>query len=61
MTFRLTIKCDNAAFDPPEVEIARLLRIAAYRVEQHGSKDGCLLDINGHSVGEYKLAGKVQS
>ena len=57
MTFTVKIKCDNAAFDPPEVEVAHLLREAANRIE-NGDCHGGLVDSNGNHVGEYKFSGR---
>jgi hypothetical protein len=57
-TFTLKIKCDNAAFDPePGIELARILRTIADRVESEGTTElrGRAMDSNGNSVGEYKL------
>lgn len=60
--FILTIETSNAAFHPdPDVEpsevdtypeVARLLRLAADRIDQ-GQIPGALLDINGSVVGAY--------
>jgi hypothetical protein len=50
-TFTLTIECDNAAFEnDPLGEVARILREAAYQLDQ--GQDGFKLrDINGNTVG----------
>lgn len=49
--FTLTLRCTGAAFDPPEQEVARLLRVAADRVEDRAH--GVLLDSNGNAVGRW--------
>lgn len=60
-TFRVSIECDNAAFDFPdrEVEIARILREVANRVERWNDhetgKAKDLRDINGNTVGQFWL------
>lgn len=48
----ITIKTDNAAFeDDKGIEVARILRRAAERVE-NGVFDFYLMDINGNKVGK---------
>lgn len=59
--FQLLITCDNAAFeDAPHIEVARILRDLAKRMEDGDSfatyRD--LRDINGNTVGYAKLAPK---
>lgn len=55
--FRLTIECDNAAFDPrPDYELARLLRETALRIEG-GDTDHAIRDSNGNTVGSCTLLG----
>jgi len=50
MKFEFEIDSDNAAFsDSPELEVARLLRQTAKRIE--GQDEGLLIDINGNKVG----------
>ena len=52
-TFELLINLGNAAFEPePGPETARLLRLAADRIED-GREGGPLLDCNGNRVGSY--------
>jgi hypothetical protein len=54
--FTLTIATDNDAFTPePNSEIARILRRAAYRIENGWLDDQpfALLDANGSSVGSF--------
>ncbi len=50
----ITIKTDNAAFSESgggrEIEIARILRLLAMKLEQ-GREVGALLDYNGNRVG----------
>lgn len=57
MKFKLEFNCDNAAFDDLEAEIARLLQVAAEKV-QDGNKQGILLDLNGHLVGKFSITGR---
>jgi hypothetical protein len=53
MKFALQLECDNAAFEEClRVEVARILRNAADRIEQL-PVSGKLYDINGNSVGRY--------
>jgi hypothetical protein len=56
--FTLNIKTDNAAFeDQPAIEIARILREAADRVEQSPILVmGILRDINGNEVGKWEAS-----
>lgn len=54
MRFKLDIVCENAAFDPPGPEIARLLKEAAEAVD-NGASSGVLRDINGNRVGKFSL------
>jgi hypothetical protein len=57
MKLKLEVQCDNAAFgDAFEVELARILRVAADRIER-GADRGNLLDVNGNTVGAFKLTG----
>lgn len=53
----IKIDMDNAAFDEPAVELARILRTLAVQVEWNDAKIK-ILDINGNVVGEMKLIGK---
>jgi hypothetical protein len=57
MKFKLEFNCDNAAFEDLEVEIARLLQVAAQKVEE-GNKQGILLDSNGNLVGKFSITGR---
>lgn len=56
-TFTLTMDTGNSAFENDEGgEVARILRVAADRIE-HGRTDvGRLWDANGNTVGEYRWA-----
>jgi len=55
MKLKLEVQCDNAAFgDAFEGELARILRVAADRIEQ-GADRGHLRDANGNTVGTFKL------
>ena len=63
--FTLTIQTSSAAFHTegedreevfaPEVEVQRILREVAERVE-HDTWAGSVFDINGHNVGSFELA-----
>jgi hypothetical protein len=57
MVFKLEIECDNEAFtDCPEIEVARILRDAAKRVEMQSGLDystSLLRDANGNTVGHF--------
>jgi hypothetical protein len=58
----LKIKTHNSAFqdggaDSPLIECARILRSAAYKLEE-GNRRGLLLDTNGNLVGEYVLTNR---
>ncbi|MFE8916892.1 hypothetical protein [Streptomyces globisporus] len=60
MKFTLTITgMGNAAFQEeeggPELEVSRILRHAAKRVEGGSLDAGSLYDINGNKVGEYRV------
>jgi len=52
MKLKLEIDCDNDAFAPLRIEVARILRNAADRIE-HLPLSGKLYDANGNGVGEY--------
>jgi hypothetical protein len=57
MKLKLEVQCDNAAFgDAFEAELARILRVAADRIAQ-GADRGNLRDVNGNTVGAFKLTG----
>lgn len=60
MSFKLTIKTDNAAFkDAAGIEVARILRELADKVEDWPGKNKFtigLRDGNGNKVGECKAA-----
>jgi hypothetical protein len=54
--FTLDITLDNAAFeDDPCMEIARILRETADKVER-GKHDGRTMDYNGNGVGKYGIS-----
>jgi len=53
--FRLEIDTDNAAFYPWTTEVARLLRVAAARIDRSGDTDGSLRDTNGNTVGVWSI------
>ena len=62
MKFKLSITCDNAAFDDDDLtfEIGRCLRTIADRVEAGESchKHRNILDSNGNIVGTFVLTGQ---
>jgi hypothetical protein len=51
---RLNIETDNAAFEVPAPELARLLHEAGERI-QDGETSGSLYDVNGNQVGAFEL------
>lgn len=51
MDMHIRINLDNAAFDPRESEIARILRDIAHKVEE-GREPDKIMDVNGNTVGE---------
>lgn len=57
--FQMTVRCDNAAFEPePWEELARILREAADKIERE--RETCeyfqtVHDINGNDVGRFAL------
>lgn len=52
MKYTIEIKMDNAAFDVPEFELARILKKLASELETEGVlNEKRLLDINGNMVG----------
>ena len=54
--FTLKIKTDNAAFEDAGPEVARILRDLARQLEgETGEASGRLRDLNGNTVGEYRL------
>ena len=57
LMFTLKLNTDNAAFEGEDkpLEVARILRAVASRLEQWGSKNSPCLDCNGHIVGTWKL------
>lgn len=58
MKFTLEIDCGNAAFDGElerDTEVARILRLAAERIEAGAGDKGRLLDINGNIVGKWEF------
>lgn len=54
--FTLIIKTENAAFheDGPGLELARLLRAVAQKIE-NGAETGVCMDVNGNFVGRFQL------
>lgn len=55
---KINIDCSNDAFEEDlEYEVARILRNAADKLRS-GETEGTLRDINGNTVGSYKLTGR---
>ena len=51
----IEINTDNDAFgDYPAVEITRILRVQAKKIEEWGIEDRPILDLNGTKVGSLK-------
>jgi len=57
MTATIRIEMENAAFEDPASELARILRTLAIHVEQGimPAKAVQLRDVNGNKVGEFKV------
>ncbi len=56
MHAKITVKMDNAAFeDTPATELARILRTLAEKIENEGPGICTLRDVNGNTVGEFKI------
>lgn len=55
--FTLKISTANAAFDDETLELSRILRDVARRLDR-GDRIGGLRDINGNVVGSFNLTGK---
>ena len=51
MKFKIEIECDNAAFDEPYEELARILRDLADDIEESVHLAHPIFDINGNRVG----------
>jgi hypothetical protein len=62
MTFKLSIVCDNAAFDDGNAgsEIARILREVANELDGDDAEgyEKRLTDMNGNAVGTAKVTGR---
>ena len=57
LELRVTVACENAAFEDANSECARILRRIADRLEA-GESSGCfqtIHDANGNDVGRWKL------
>jgi len=52
---KIEINCDNAAFESPELEVGRILRELADRVEVNGLDEVPLRDYNGNRVGQLSV------
>jgi hypothetical protein len=57
MSATIKIKMDNAAFDEPAGELARILRDIAERIEQGEIMAFNLRDVNGNNVGTFQVKG----
>jgi hypothetical protein len=57
MRFNIDMTCDNAAFDDPAPEVARILRKIASQLENWDGYTSyqTILDINGNDVGRWRL------
>lgn len=55
LEFVLRINLDNAAFEEPSVEVARILRKVADDIERVDDPEMTLRDINGNCVGTVRL------
>jgi hypothetical protein len=58
MKFTLTFDMDNAAFEEPAAEVARILERIADKVAWEGVDDGVggpILDVNGSRVGSWEV------
>jgi hypothetical protein len=59
MKAHIEVTMDNAAFDEPAFELARILRELANSIERNGI--GCdkrLMDVNGNRVGKFVVTGE---
>jgi len=54
MKATIKVQMDNAAFEDPAVELARILRDLAKHVE-NGDTERRLMDINGNHVGTFSI------
>jgi len=54
MDFKLSLNCDNDAFWQPELEVTRILKQLAKKVE-NGLVEGVILDHNGNKVGNWEF------
>ncbi len=55
MQAKITIQMDNAAFEEPATELARILRDLAKHVES-GDDSRRLMDHNGNHVGQFQIS-----
>jgi hypothetical protein len=53
----MTLRIENAAFDEPRAEIARILEETARRIRDGATPPMSLFDVNGNRVGEF--TGKI--
>ena len=53
--FTLKFKTDNAAFGEDKTfEVLRILKEISHKIEM-GYKEGIVKDLNGHTIGDFKL------
>lgn len=58
----ITVNMDNASFEEPSEEIARILRGLAHRIEtDQQCESRKIYDLNGNAVGTIKFTGKKVS
>lgn len=57
MNATIKVKMDNAAFDEPGAELARILRDIAERIESGEVMAFTLFDVNGNAVGSFQVKG----
>lgn len=59
MKLTITINLDNAAFDPPAPEVARILEHASEQMQDMTFQEGeykRVYDFNGNKVGEWRIS-----
>jgi hypothetical protein len=57
MNATIKVKMDNAAFEEPAAELARILRDIAERIEGGEVMAFTLFDVNGNNVGVFQVKG----
>ena len=56
MRLSIVLNLDNAAFDPVEAEVARILRDYADLISREQLRPKILLDFNGNKVGSIRVS-----